>query len=172
VNRTEKAAVTEKIRATAARSSIALVADFKGMPVEEMTRLRVRLREAGGELLVVKNTLARIAFAGGPHNVIKDTFRENCAVAFGSADPVAVAKAMADFAKTSKKLTLRHGSLEGKHLSAEQIDALARLPGREELLAGLLGTMNAVPRNFVSLFAEIIRGLLYALKAIEEKKAA
>ncbi|MDR2669138.1 MAG: 50S ribosomal protein L10, partial [Desulfovibrio sp.] len=90
----------------------------------------------------------------------------------GAADPVSIAKAMADFAKTSKKLTLRHGSLEGKCLSAEQIDALAKLPGREELLAGLLGTMNAVPRNFVSLFAEIIRGMLYALKAIEEKKAA
>ncbi|MDR2123457.1 MAG: 50S ribosomal protein L10 [Desulfovibrio sp.] len=172
MNRTEKAAMIEKIRSAAGRSSVALVADFKGMPVEEITRLRVRLREAGGELLVVKNTLARIAFTGGPHHVIKDNFRENCAIAFGAADPVSIAKALADFAKTSKKLTLRHGSLEGKCLSAAQIEALATMPGREELLAGLLGTMNAVPRNFVSLFAEIIRGMLYALKAIEEKKAA
>jgi large subunit ribosomal protein L10 len=172
VNRTEKAAVTEKIRSAAGRSSIALVADFKGMSVEEMTRLRVRLREAGGELLVVKNTLARIAFTGGPHAVIKDNFRENCTIALGSADPVSIAKAVADFAKTGKNFKLRHGSLEGKFLSAEQIEALARLPGREELLAGMLGTMNAVPTSFVSLFANIIRGMLYALKAIEEKKAA
>lgn len=172
MNRTEKAALIEKIKAAAEQASITVVADFKGMPVEEMTRLRVKLRECGGELLVVKNTLARIAFDGGTHDVIKDHFRENCAIALGMQDPVAVAKAMSDFAKGSKKLEIRHGSLEGKFLSAEQIGALAKLPGKNELLAQTLGTMNAVPTNFVSLFANIIRGMLYALKAIEEKKAA
>ena len=172
MNRTDKAAVIERIKAAAESSSIAVVADFKGMPVEEMTRLRAKLRESGGELLVVKNTLARIAFNGGAHDVIKDHFRENCAIALGSQDPVAVAKAVADFAKLSKKFAVRHGSLEGKYLSAEQIEALAKLPGRNELLAQTLGTLNAVPTNFVSLFANIIRGMLYALKAIEEKKAA
>ena len=85
---------------------------------------------------------------------------------------MAIAKAVSDFAKTSKKLTVRHGSLEGKFLSADQLEALARLPGRNELLAQTLGTLNAVPTNFVSLLANIIRGMLYALKAIEEKKAA
>ncbi len=172
MNRTEKAAVIEKIKASAEKSSIAVVADFKGMPVEEMTRLRVKLREANGELIVVKNTLARLAFDGGVHAVIKDNFRENCAVALGMDDPVAVAKAVSDFAKTSKKMEIRHGSLEGKFLSADQINALAKLPGRNELLAQTLGTLNAVPTNFVSLLANTIRGVLYALKALEEKKAA
>ena len=172
MNRTEKAAVIEKIKASADRSSIAVVADFKGMPVEEMTRLRVKLREAGGELLVVKNTLARIAFGDGAQAVIKDHFRENCAVALGQQDPVAIAKAMADFAKTSKTLKIRHAGLEGKLLSAAQVEALAKLPGKKELLAQTLGTLNAVPTNFVSLLANVIRGMLYALKALEEKKAA
>jgi large subunit ribosomal protein L10 len=172
VNRTEKAALIEKIKASAESASIAVVADFKGMPVEEMTRLRVKLRDAGGELLVVKNTLARLAFDGGAHDVIKDNFRENCAIALGKEDPVALAKAVSDFAKTSKKFAVRHGSLEGKFLSSEQVDALAKLPGRQELLAMTLGTLNAVPTNFVSLLANVIRGMLYALKAIEEKKAA
>ena len=172
MNRNEKAKVIEKIKAAAENASIAVVADFKGMPVEEMTRLRVKLRESGGELLIVKNTLARIAFDGGTHDVIKEHFRENCAIALGKQEPVAVAKAMTDFAKTSKKLVLRHGSLEGKFLSAAQLDALAKLPGRNELLAQTLGTLNAVPTNFVSLLANTIRGVLYALKAIEEKKAA
>lgn len=172
MNRTDKAALIEKIKASADGASIAVVADFKGMPVEEMTRLRVKLRESGGELLVVKNTLARIAFDGGAHDVIKDHFRENCAIALGSQDPVAVAKAVADFAKTSKKFAVRHGSLEGKFLTADQLDALAKLPGKQELLAQTLGTMNAVPTNFVSLLANVIRGMLYALKALEEKKAA
>lgn len=172
MNRTEKAAVIAKIKASAESATIAVVADFKGMPVEEMTRLRVKLRESGGELLVVKNTLARLAFEGSPHEVIKENFHENCALALGKQDPVALAKAITDFARTSKTLKLRHGSLEGKFLNAAQLDALAKLPGKQELLAMTLGTLNAVPTNFVSLLANTIRGMLYALKAIEEKKSA
>ena len=107
-----------------------------------------------------------------PHAVIKDTFRENCAIALGSDDPVAVAKAMVDFAKTSKTLVLRRASLEGKVLDTAQLDALAKLPSKEILLGQLLGTMNAVPTGLVSVLANTIRGVLYALKAIETKKAA
>ncbi len=172
MNRTEKAAIIEQIKAKAESAGIAVVTDFKGMPVEEMTRFRVKLREAGGELVIVKNTLARIALTGGKHDAIKDKFHENCAMALGIKDPVALAKAVTEFARTSKTLVVRHGSLEGKFMTAEQIDALSKLPGKQELLARALGTMNAVPTNFVSLFANMIRGMLYALKAIEEKKAA
>ena len=85
---------------------------------------------------------------------------------------MAVAKALSDFAKTSKLLEIRHGSLEGKNMSAAQVEALAALPSKDQLLAQVLGTMNAVPTNFVSLFANMVRPLMYALKAIEEKKAA
>ncbi len=172
MDKTQKAAIIEVLKAKAAGASILVVSDFKGMPVEEMTRLRVKLRDNGAELVVVKNTLARIALTGGAHDAIKDKFKENCAVALGTKDPVAVAKAVTEFLKTSKKLTLKHGSLEGKFLTAEQVDALAKLPSKPELIAKALGTMNAVPTNFVSLFANMIRPLLYALKAIEEKKAA
>lgn len=172
MNRTQKAAVIEELKAKAGSSSIMVVSDFKGMPVEEMTRLRVRVRENGGELVVVKNTLARIALTDSAHEAIKDDFTENCAVSFGMQDPVALAKALAAFAKTSKTLKLKFGSLEGKALTAEQVDALAKLPTRPELLARTLGTMNAVPTNFVSLFANVIRGMLYALQAIEEQKKA
>ncbi|MDR1125925.1 MAG: 50S ribosomal protein L10 [Deltaproteobacteria bacterium] len=172
MNRTDKAAIIEHLATKSQKAVIAAVADFKGMQVEEMIRLRGKLREAGGELVIVKNTLARIAFTDGKHDCIKDMFRENCAVALGYEDPVAIAKAFTDFARTSKKLVVKHGSLEGKVLSAAQLDALAKLPGRQELLAQTLGTMNAVPTNFVSLFANMIRSMLYALKAVEEKKAA
>lgn len=172
VKRSEKAVIIEAIKAKTASASITVVTDFKGMPVEELTRLRVKLREAGGEYYVVKNTLARIAFTGGAHDSIKDDFKENCAIALGFQDPVAVAKAVSEFAKTSKIFKVRHGSLEGKALSAAQVDNLAKLPSKEQLLGQMLGTMNAVPTSFVSLFANMIRPLLYALKAIEEKKAA
>lgn len=170
MNRTEKAAVIERLISKSQDAPIAVVADFKGMPVEEMIRLRVKLRAVGGELVIVKNTLARIAFTNGKHDAIKDMFRENCAVAVGLKDPVALAKAITDFARTSKTLVLKHGSLEGKVLTAAQIDDLAKLPSKQELLARVLGTMNAVPTNFVSLFANMLRGMLYALKAIEEQK--
>lgn len=170
MTRSEKAAVIEAIKANADRASFAVLTEFKGMTVEELTNLRVNLRKAGGEFYVVKNTLARIAFTGGTHDVVKNKFHDNSAIALGFDDPVAVAKALSDFAKQSKLFQLRCGSLEGKEMSAEQVEALAKLPSKEQLLGQLLGTMNAVPTNFVSLFANVLRGLLYALKAIEEKK--
>lgn len=86
--------------------------------------------------------------------------------------PCGGGQALSEFAKTSKLLEVRHGSLEGKVLSSAQIEELAKLPSKEQLLGQLLGTMNAVPTNLVSLMANMIRPLLYALKAIEEKKQA
>ena len=171
MNRSGKAVIIEAVKARADKASFAVITDFKGMTVEELTNLRVSLRNAGGEYLVVKNTLARIALTDGTHNAIKDNFHDNCGVAFGFDDPVAVAKALSDFAKQSKLFELRCASLDGKAMDAAQIDALAKLPGREQLLGHLLGTMNAVPTNFVSLFANMVRGLLYALKGIEDQKA-
>lgn len=170
--RSEKAVLIEAIKAKAGASCIAVVTDFKGMTVEELTNLRVALRKEGGELHVVKNTLARIALTGGTHDVIKDTFKDNCAIALGTDDPIAVAKAIQEFAKTSKIFKVRCASLDGKMLTPEQVEALAKMPNKQQLLGQLLGTLNAVPTQFVSLFANIQRGLLYALKAIEEKKAA
>ena len=172
MNRSEKAVIIEGLKAKAESSCIAVVTDFKGMTVEELTQLRVALRNVGGELHVVKNTLARIALTGGTHDSIKDTFKENCALALGTDDPVAVAKAVHDFAKNSKLFKVRCASLEGKAMTADQVEALAKMPSKPQLLGQMLATMNAVPTNFVSLFANIQRGLLYALKAIEEKKAA
>ncbi len=171
MNRSGKAVIIEAVKARADKASFAVITDFKGMTVEELTNLRVSLRNAGGEYLVVKNTLARIALTDGTHNAIKDNFHDNCGVAFGFDDPVAVAKALSDFAKQSKLFELRCASLDGKAMDAAQIDALAKLPGREQLLGQLLGTMNAVPTNFVSLFANVVRGLLYAPKGIEDQKS-
>ncbi len=172
MNKSEKSTIIEQIRSRAAEANIVVVTDFKGMSVEELTRLRVTIREAGGEYYVVKNTLARIALADTAHSSISDDFKENCAIALGFSDPVAIAKAVSDFVKESKLLKVRHGSLDGKGLSAAEIDALAKLPSRDQLLAHALSTMNAVPTNFVSLMANMVRPLLYALKDLESKKAA
>lgn len=171
MNRSEKAAIIESVRNRAEEASIAVMTEFKGMTVEESTNLRVELRKAGGEYHVVKNTLGRIAFTDGKHDVVKEHFHDNTAVALGFDDPVAVAKALSKLAKTSKTLVIRGGSIEGKPMTAEDVEALAKLPGREQLLAQVLATMNAVPTNFVGLCANMLRSLLYLLKALEEKKS-
>ena len=173
MNRSEKAVIIERLKEKAEGASIAVVTDFKGLPVEEMTVLRSDLRNAeGGEYHVVKNTLARIAVTGGQHEVLADKFKENTAIALGFDDPVAVAKAVVEFAKKSNHLVVKHASLEGKLLDEKQLGELAKLPGKQQLLGMALGTMNAVPTNFVGLFANILRNFLYALNAIRDQKEA
>ena len=172
MERSEKAAVIEALKQKADSASIAVVTDFKGLKVEELTQLRVKLRESSVEYQVVKNTLARIAFTDGKHDVLKDKLKENCAVAFGFDDPVAAAKVLTGYAKENKKFQIRYGSLEGKFLESAGLQELSKLPGRTELLSSVLGTMNAVPTNFVCLFANLLRNFLYALNAIKEQKEA
>ncbi|MGE4299292.1 MAG: 50S ribosomal protein L10 [Desulfovibrionaceae bacterium] len=170
MERADKGVIIEQLKAKADKAGIAVVTDFQGMTVEELTQLRVKLRENNVDFHVVKNTLARIAFTDGKHDVLKETLKNNCAIALGYDDPVVVAKTLADFAKTSKKFSLKHGSLDGKFMDAASVDALAKLPSKPELIAKALGTMNAVPTNFVGLFANILRNFLYALNAIKDQK--
>jgi len=170
VNRTQKEQVVAGLNKKAADARIAIVTDFRGLKVEDMTSLRAKLREAGVDYQVVKNTLARLAFDGTNHEVLKDELKDCCAVAFGYEDPVAAAKVLSEFAKGNKKFAFRFASLQGSLLDENSIQELAKLPGREELLGKMLGTMNAVPTNFVCLFANLQRKFLYALNAIKDEK--
>ncbi|TVM18927.1 50S ribosomal protein L10 [Oceanidesulfovibrio indonesiensis] len=170
MNRAEKAEVIEAIKAKADEARIAIVTDFKGLKVEETTALRVKLREAGVDYQVVKNTLARIAFTGGTHEVLSDKLKETCAVAFGYEDPVAAAKVLTEFSKGNKKFSIRFASLMGSYIEEKGVEDLSKLPGRQELLAKLLGTMNAVPQNFVGLLANVPRSFLNVLTAIKDEK--
>lgn len=170
MNRAQKAELIEMIKAKADDASIAIVTDFKGLTVEEMTELRVKLREADVAYKVVKNTLARIALDGGQHELLQDHLKENCAVAFGFDDPVAAAKVLSEYAKSNKKFSVKFGCLEGKPLDEAALTELSKLPSKPELLGKLLGTMNAVPTNFVCLFANLQRKFLYALTAIKDQK--
>lgn len=170
MNRAEKAKIIEELKERADKANIAIVTDFQGLKVSELTPLRAKLHEAGCDYQVVKNTLARKAFAEGPHDVLAEHLKCNCAVAFGYDDPVVAAKVLVEFAKKNGKFSVRYGSLEGKFLEEASLKALSELPGREQLLGSLLGTMNAVPQNFVSLFANVVRGLANVLTALKDKK--
>jgi large subunit ribosomal protein L10 len=170
VNRTQKSEIVGRLHEKAASASIAIVSDFKGLKVEEVTPLRVKLREAGIHYHVVKNTLARRALEGTTHSHLRDSLKECCSMAFTDGDPVAAAKILVEFEKNTKNFQLRFASLEGSFLNAAQLNDLAKLPSKEVLLAKALGTMNAVPTNFVGLFANILRNFLNALNAIKDQK--
>lgn len=170
MRREEKGKIIQDLKDKANRSVIAVVTDFKGMDVEEMTQLRKNLRDNNVDFKVVKNTLARIALDESPHDVLKDRFTDCCAIAFGYDDPVTPAKVLVDFDKKSKKFQTRFASLEGKYLEATAIKELSELPSREELLGRMLGTMNAVPTNLVSLCTNLIRNMMNALVAIKDQK--
>lgn len=170
MNRAEKAKVIEDLQQRVQNAGITLVTDFRGLKVNELEELRQKLRENNIDYQVVKNTLARIAFKDSPHQVLQDEFNDCCGIAFGYDDPVVAAKLVSEFAKKNKKFGLRFASYEGQLLSEESIVELSKLPGREELLAKLLSTCNAVPTQFVGLFANLLRNMLYALNAIKEQK--
>ncbi|WP_319542762.1 50S ribosomal protein L10 [uncultured Pseudodesulfovibrio sp.] len=172
MKRQEKAQIIEQLHEKASRASIAVVTDFKGLSVEEMTILRAKCFEVGVDYQVVKNTLARLALKDTDHGELSEHLKENCAVALGYDDPVALAKALADFGKGNKKFSMRFGTLEGQFLDSDGVKELAKMPSKPELLSSVLGTMQAVPRNFVCLFANIERKFLYALTAIKEQKEA
>lgn len=172
MNRQEKAQIIEQLHEKVSRASIAVVTDFKGLTVEELTKLRAKCYEIGVDYQVVKNTLARLALNDTDHGALSEHLKENCAIALGYEDPVALAKTLADYAKTSKKFAIRFGTLEGQFLDSEAVKELSKMPSKPELLSSVLGTLQAVPRNFVCLFANIERKFLYALTAIKEQKEA
>lgn len=148
------------------------LADYRGLTVEAASDLRRKLHEAGVEYRVVKNTLLRLASKGTDVEALDDHFFGPTAIAIVGDDPVAPAKVLADLAKDSKVFELKAGTLGDKVISAEDIEALAKLPGREELLAKMLSTMNAPASNFVGTLGAIPRQMVQALSAIKDQKAA
>jgi large subunit ribosomal protein L10 len=184
VNRTEKAQVIAGLKEKAETASIAMITDFKGKTVEQTTEFRTKLREAGVEYKVVKNTLARIAFTDTSHEVLQEKLKECCAVMFGFEDPVAAAKVIVEHAKDDKDFVLRGASLEGSLLDEDGLKDLSKMPSKPELQAMLLGAMNAVPTglvtvlqkaadkpgDLVTLMANVPRGFINCLVQIKDQK--
>jgi len=172
VRKEEKAEIVQGILAKVAKSQIGILTDFKGLKVEEMTRLRRQLQESGAELTVVKNTLLRrVAADDSPMNPLMPHFTGPNALTLGYGDPVAVTKVLIKFAQEKPMLQIKAGALGGQALTAKDLEALSKLPAREVLLAQLLGVMQGVPTGLVSVLAAVIRSLLNVLVALKDKKA-
>lgn len=172
MNRNSKEQLVAEMAEKLAGAKAAFVADYRGLNVEQVTKLRTALRDAGCEYKVFKNTLLKLAAKGTKNEVLDPYLAGPTAVAIAPGDPVAPAKVLADFAKANQKFELKGGVLDGKVLTVADIQALAELPSREVLLGKLLGSLNAPASNFVGVLAAIPRSLVLALAAIQEKKAA
>lgn len=167
----QKAAMLEQVKEKMSSAQVTILADFRGVPVAKITDLRARLRKAGSEMKVAKNTIAGIAAKEiGIEGL--DTYLEGPTVfTFGVEDPVAPAKILSDFAKEIKQgVEIKAGILEGKVIDADGVKALADLPSREVLLAKVLGGMQAPMYGFASVLAANLRNLVYVLDQVRQQK--
>ena len=171
MDRDKKQVVVGGLSEAFARAKIAVVAEYRGLKVSDLEKLRKNLREQDARIQVAKNTLLRLAVKDTPYSNLDDSFTGTTAVALGFTEPVGPAKALTAFAKEFEgAVKIRVAGLEGKRIGADELLALSRLPGREQLLGMLLGAMNAVPTGFVRVLNGIPQKLVYALSAIKEQK--
>ncbi|MGQ0443313.1 MAG: 50S ribosomal protein L10 [Methylophilaceae bacterium] len=171
LNLTEKKAVVAEVSVQVAAAQAIVLAEYRGMGVAEMTSLRAQARKSGVYLRVLKNTLVRRAVDGTPFsNLAGDMVGP---LVFGiSADPVAAAKVLNDFAKANDKFVIKAGAMPNQVMNAAGVQALASMPSREELLAKLLGTMQAPISKFVQTLNEVPTKFVRGLAAVRDQKAA
>ena len=153
LNRSEKQAVIDEVTGLAAKAQTLVMAEYRGITVADMTKLRSQARDKGVTLSVLKNTLARRAVADSAFDVLSDQMTGPLIYGF-STDAVAAAKVVADFAKTNDKLVIRAGAMSGKVLDVNGVKQLANIPSKEVLLAQLCGLlMSPISRTAVVLGA-------------------
>lgn len=172
MDRTQKEAFVADMKERLERAEATFLVDYKGLDVEDINRLRSALRDTGTEFQVVKNRLLALASRDTDTDVLNELFVGPTAVAISYEEVVAPAKVLVDLGKDLKNLELKAGQMSGKMLDADAIQRLARLPGREDLLAQVLAAMQGVPGSFVRVLNGVIVQFLNVLKALEEKKSA
>ncbi|MCR1898678.1 50S ribosomal protein L10 [Irregularibacter muris] len=150
----------------------AVLVDYRGLDVEEITELRAKFRAEGVDYKVYKNTLMRLAVKEVGYEGLLDYLVGPTAVAFGMEDPVSAAKIIADFAKEHKDLEIKAGMVDGDVIDLAGIKELAALPPREVLIAKVLGGFNAPIAGFANVLQGTVRNLVYALNGVKEQKEA
>lgn len=171
LNREQKQEVVSQVAEALSGAEAAILTEYRGLTVAQMARLRAEARSNGVFLRVVKNTLTRRAIEGTQYEALGEHLTGPLAVAAAS-DPVAVAKVLSRFAKDHGHLQIRVGAMQGKVLSPAEIDALAKLPTREELLARLIGTMQAPVARFVQTLNEVPARFVRTVAAVRDGREA
>ncbi|MBN2736275.1 MAG: 50S ribosomal protein L10 [Spirochaetales bacterium] len=164
-----KSDAVDKIKIMVQGASDIIFADYRGLSVEQITNLRGKLAENAAELRVVKNNFTKIALQELKMPDVGDSLFGPTAIALIKKDSGPVAKAMVEFAK-DLPLELKGGIVGGQFFNNEQITALSKLPGREQLLASLMGTMNAPLKNMMYAMNGVIEKLVRTVKAVADQK--
>lgn len=171
LNLAGKKAVVDEVTEVASKAISAVVADYRGLTVNQMTQLRTEARKAGVYLRVVRNTLTRRAFKDTEFECLNDSLVGPLFIALSLDAPSDAARLLKDFAKTFDKLEVKALSVGGKVYSAEQIDAVASLPTKDEAIAKLMYVMKAPIEKFVRTLAEPHAKLVRTIAAVKDQKA-
>ena len=170
-----KAFKTEKIDAIKSKiekAQVAVITEYQGLTVEDITKLRREIQKTGGDYMVTKNTLAKIAVKGTEYEALAEKMTGPIALAFGFEDPVSPAKAVVKFIKESKKGAIVGAVLEGKLMTEAETRALAELPSKEELYAKMLGSINSPASGIVGSINAVMAQLTRAMAAVRDQKSA
>jgi large subunit ribosomal protein L10 len=166
----QKQAMVSEVATKLAGAQAVIVAEYRGLNVDRVTQLRVRARKSGLYLRVLKNTLARRAVQGTPFEKLTEQLSGPLMYGIAS-DPVAGAKVLSDFAKENELFVIRGGAMPNAVMSAKDIKALALLPSRQELLAKLVGTLQAPIARLVRTMNEVPTKFVRALAAVRDAKS-
>ena len=170
MNRDEKAAIVADLNESFNRAKFSVVADYCGLTVSDLEKIRRDLRATSSEIRIAKNTLLKRAVADTSCESLADDFTGTTAIVMSYDDPVGPAKVLAKCAEDYDKLQLRSAVLDGEKITIDDMVALSKLPSKEILLGQLLSVMNGVPTAFVRVLSAVPQNLLYGLQAVKDQK--